>query len=309
MKKTAFIFPGQASQYVGMGKDLYESYAAARRLFEQANEIMGMDLKRVCFEGPEEELKKTYITQPAIFVHSVIVDRILQERGMQPAAVAGHSLGEYSALVSAGSLTFEDGLQLVQKRGKLMFEAGLRKPGTMAAIIGLDKDQVEKLCRDVQNEGILQAANFNSPGQIAISGDVTAIRAALVKAKEMGARKAVELVVSGAFHSPLMQSAQEGLRNVLETTDFRDAEVPLYSNVEAKQVQDKEQIRSLLFRQLTKPVLWQDLIRNMIQDGYNPFYEIGPGKVLRGLLKRIDRSVPCKEVGTVEDIETIGEAI
>ena len=307
MKKTAFIFPGQASQYVGMGKDLYEKYSSVRNVFDRANDIMGFDLKRVCFEGPEEELKKTYITQPAIFVHSVAVFQILREKGVQTAGVAGHSLGEYSALVAAGSLSFEDGLRLVKERGRLMYEAGRQQSGTMAAIIGLSPEQVYAICEEINASGIVQPANFNSPGQIAISGDVESVHKAIIKAKEAGAKKAVELVVSGAFHSPLMASAQQGLKKVLDETEIKEACVPLYSNVEAQAVREASKIRQLLYEQLTKPVLWQSLIENMIKDGFEQFFELGPGKVLRGLHKRIDRSSPCLEIGTVENLEKTGD--
>lgn len=305
--KTAYIFPGQASQYVGMGKDLYDKYETARRLFDQANEIVDLDLKSVCFEGPEEELKKTNITQPAIFVHSLVVFELLKERGHTAQGAAGHSLGEYSALCAASAIRFEDALELVKKRGELMFRAGQDQPGTMAAIIGLSPDQVYELCDAVKNTGIVQPANFNSPGQIAISGDVNAVRAAMEKAREMGAKKAVELVVSGAFHSPLMQAAGEELKEALLATEIKSASMPVYSNVEAGPVQDADKIRDLLLRQLTHPVLWQSIIENMINDGYQRFYEIGPGKVLRGLQKRINRQTPCTEIGTVEQIETMGD--
>ncbi len=307
--KTAFIFPGQASQYVGMGKDLYERYETARRIFDLANTIMDMDLKTVCFDGPEEELKQTYITQPAIFVHSVAVYKILEEKGKSCQGTAGHSLGEYSALVAAGALSFEDGLKLVKERGRLMYEAGQKQPGTMAAVIGLSEEQVYVICDELKDVGIVQPANFNSPGQVAVSGEVEAVHAAMQKAKEAGAKKAVELVVSGAFHSPLMQYAQDGLREALESTDFHDAVVPVYSNVGAKAVQDKDKIRELLFQQLTRPVLWQNLIQNMITDDYDQFFEIGPGKVLRGLQKRINRQVPCQEIGTVENLENLGDSL
>ena len=305
--KAAFVFPGQASQFVGMGKDLYDTYEIAHHIFDTANEIMGLDLRQICFEGPEEKLKQTYITQPAIFVHSVAVNSILKERGFIPQAVAGHSLGEYSALVSAEALSFEDGLKLVKERGRLMYEAGQKQPGTMAAIIGLAPEKVQELCDSLANQGIVQPANFNSPGQIAISGEVEVVRAAIDMATEMGAMKAVELVVSGAFHSPLMRAAQEGLQTALENTEFNDARVPLYSNVEAAAVQDKDKIRQLLIQQLTKPVLWQTIIENMIKDGCQPFYEIGPGRVLKGLQKRINRKMACDEVGTTENIENLGE--
>lgn len=305
--QNAFIFPGQASQYVGMGKDIYEKYDQARRFFDIANEIMEMDLKEICFEGPEETLKQTYITQPAIFVHSVAIFEILRDKSFLPSAVAGHSLGEYSALVAAESLRFEDGLRLVKERGRLMYEAGKNQPGTMAAIIGLSPEQVGDMCAELSTSGIVQPANFNSPGQIAISGEVEVIRTAIEKAKELGAKKAVELVVSGAFHSPLMQAAQEGLQSALEEAEFNDAKVPLYSNVEATAVRDSAKIRQLLIQQLTQPVLWQNIIENMIADGFETFYELGPGKVLKGLQKRINRQVPCTEIGAVEQIENLGE--
>ncbi|APF20204.1 malonyl CoA-acyl carrier protein transacylase [Caldithrix abyssi DSM 13497] len=305
--KKAFIFPGQASQFVGMGKDLYEHFESARRIFDQANEILNFDLKKVCFEGPEEELKQTYITQPAIFVHSMAVNTLLEEKGLKPDGVAGHSLGEYSALVAAGSLTFEDGLRLVQKRGQLMHESGNKNPGTMAALIGLSAEQVYELCEKLSDKGIIQPANFNSPGQIAISGQVEVIRQALDVAREMGAKKALELVVSGAFHSPLMDDARAGLQEALEKTEFKDARVPVYSNVTGGPVTARDEIRHLLFKQLTSPVLWQKSMENMIADGFAAFYEIGPGKVLCGLLKRINRQVPCQPIGTVENVNRVGE--
>lgn len=305
--KTAFIFPGQASQYVGMGQDLYETYPDAKNIFDTADEILGFDLKAVCFKGPEEKLKQTYITQPAIFVHSVAVFHLLKIKNITPEAVAGHSLGEYSALVAAGAMEFEDGLKLVQRRGELMHQAGREKPGTMAALIGLSPDKVYEICDQLKNEGIVQPANFNSPGQIAISGDITTVHKAIEQAKAAGAKKAVELVVSGAFHSPLMKDAQIGLKEALDKISIKDARVPLYSNVEAKPVQDAGRIRDLLYRQLTHPVRWQEIVENMIEDGYSNFYEVGPGKVLKGLQKRINRKIPCIEMGTVEQIEKSGE--
>lgn len=305
--KQAFVFPGQASQYVGMGKDLYEHYPVCKDTFDLANNILGFDISKICFEGPEEELKQTNMTQPAIFIHSIAVFRILKSMGKLPLATAGHSLGEYSALVAAGSLSFEDGLRLVQRRGDLMHTAGKEQPGTMAVIIGLVPEKVLDLCDLLRNEGVIQPANYNSPGQIAISGDVNTIRKAIEKAPEMGALKAMELVVSGAFHSPLMATAANGLAEVLKTTTFSDAAIPVYSNVKARPVQNKHDIKNLLLQQLTSPVLWQQIIENMIDDGYDQFYEIGPGKVLRGLLKRINRALNCKEIGTVENLESLGD--
>ena len=307
--KTAFVFPGQASQFVGMGKDLYETYDLAKKYFDLANDVLGFDLKKVCFDGPEETLKQTYITQPAIFVHSAIVNELLkQEYNFTAQGVAGHSLGEYSALFAAGSLSFEDGLKLVQMRGQLMFDSGKKHPGTMAAIIGFTEEQVNEVCAKASEFGVIQPANFNSPGQIAVSGDVQAVRKAIEIAKEMGARKAVELVVSGAFHSPLMLDAQEGLLKALKETEIKKAAVPVYTNVHARPVTEIDEIRENLFKQLTSPVLWQTSMENMIADGFEQFYEIGPGKVLTGLLKRINRQVPCKPIGTVEQIKALGES-
>ncbi|MBN1407454.1 MAG: ACP S-malonyltransferase [Calditrichaceae bacterium] len=305
--KQAFIFPGQASQYVGMGKDLYDNYRICKETFDRANEILGFDISNICFKGPEDELKQTNITQPAIFIHSIAVFRVLKSMGKLPFATAGHSLGEYSALVAAGALSFEDGLKLVHKRGELMHKAGTEQPGAMAAIIGLVPEKVLDLCDSLRNEGVIQPANYNSPGQIAISGDVNTIRKAIEIAPEMGALKAIELVVSGAFHSPLMANAAEGLAEALNATTFNDAEVPVYSNVKAKPVQNRNDVRDLLLQQLTNPVLWQQIIENMIDDGYDQFYEIGPGKVLRGLVKRINRNVNCREIGTVVDLEKLGD--
>ncbi|MGD9897497.1 MAG: ACP S-malonyltransferase [Calditrichaceae bacterium] len=305
----AFIFPGQASQYVGMGQDLYEKYDLARKYFDKANEVMNLDLKKICFEGPEDDLKQTFITQPAIYVHSTIVYNLMRLEGRVPLAVAGHSLGEYSALVAAESISFEDGLKLVKKRSELMHKAGQEKPGTMAALIGMNPDQVNELCDKLYSKGIIQPANFNCPGQIAVSGDRHVILDAINVAKEMGAKMAVELVVSGAFHSPLMQSAAEGLREELNATVFKNTTIPFYSNVDANPTQDSAKIKELLLKQLTSPVLWQNLTENMIRDGYREFYEVGPGNVLKGLLKRINRSVSCDTVGKITELEkSEGEA-
>jgi len=302
----ASIFPGQASQYVGMASDLYDKYVLARTYFSRANDIMGMDLKQVCFSGPEDELKKTYITQPAIYVHSVLAADLLKEKNIKPVAAAGHSLGEYCALVTAGVLDFESGLKLVKERSRLMFEAGKSRPGTMGAIIGLSAEQIDEICLADQNQGVVQPANFNSPGQIVISGEKQAVLAALEKAREAGARLATELVVSGAFHSQLMLEAQDGLAKALNETEFKDAEIAVYTNVTSKPVLKAEDLRSLLLKQLTSPVLWQDIMLNMIADGHTDFIEVGPGNVLKGLLKRTDRNASCELCGTVEQLESFG---
>ncbi len=301
----AFVFPGQASQYVGMAADFIENFELARDYFKRANDIMEMDLQQVCLHGPEEELKKTFITQPAIFVHSVIAATLLEEHGIQPVAVAGHSLGEYSALVAAGVLDFESGLKLVKQRSRLMFEAGQKRPGSMGAVIGLERDVVLGICESLKDEGIIQPANFNSPGQIALSGEKEVLLKALQLAREKGARKAVELVVSGAFHSPLMQAAEEGLAQALQQTEFADSAIPFYSNVTTESNTSGEAIKELLLHQLTKPVRWEGIIKNMATDGFVHMVEVGPGKVLKGLIKRIDRSVTCELCGTVDQYKAV----
>lgn len=300
----AFIFPGQASQFVGMAADLYEKYDLARAYFDRANEILEFDLQDICFNGPEDVLKKTIHTQPAIFVHSTIVSELLKNHGIHPVAVAGHSLGEYSALVCAGVMSFEDGLKLVKQRSQLMYKAGQNNPGTMGAIIGLDAEKVYEICKSV--DGVVQPANFNSPGQIAISGSHEAVQEALQKAKDAGSRKAVELVVSGAFHSPLMKNAEDGLAIALNATPMNDSDIPFYCNVTAQPVRKGAEIKEKLLHQLTRPVLWQDIIARMAADGFKNYLEVGPGKVLKGLLKRIDRSVNCDICGTADQVEAMG---
>ncbi|MBN1447473.1 MAG: ACP S-malonyltransferase [Bacteroidetes bacterium] len=300
--KMALLFPGQASQYVGMGKDLFANVARARELFDIANDIMATDLTRICFEGPADELKQTRYTQPAIFVHSVIVAELLD---FETVAAAGHSLGEYSALVIAGALTFEDGMRLVKKRGELMQEAGTRSPGTMAAVIGADAALVEEACAEASSAGIVQPANFNSPGQIVISGSLDGIDRAMEVLKEKGVRIVKKLPVSGAFHSPLMQYAQDELGAVLDGTPIRDARFPVYTNVTATPVTSADDIRSNLLLQVTSPVLWERSMENMIADGVERFVEAGPGNVLQGLLKRINADLPCVAVGSLEELRNI----
>ncbi len=285
MNKVAYVFPGQGSQYVGMGKDLCAQFPAAGELFRKADAILGFSLSKICFEGPEEDLRQTKNTQPAIFLHSVAIWTVLNPH--DAAMAAGHSLGEYSALVAAGALAFEDGLRLVRMRGELMQQAGEDNPGTMAAVIGLDAEVVEEVCRTSRSEDIVQTANFNSPGQIVISGSVSGVRKAMEAAKSRGAKLVKELVVSGAFHSSLMQSAKDGLKVALDGTEFREAKIPVYANVSAKPVQKADEIRASLFEQVTSPVRWEETIVNMSADGASRFVEIGPGKVLQGLVKRI----------------------
>jgi [acyl-carrier-protein] S-malonyltransferase len=301
--KTAYIFPGQGSQYVGMGKDLYERYAEVRMLYARADEILGFRLSRLCFEGPEEELRQTMNTQPAIFLHSIAVARLLPA-GMASMA-AGHSLGEYTALVVAGALTFEDGLKLVRLRGELMQEAGLREPGTMAAIVGLESETVNQICAEANTWGVVQAANFNSPGQIVISGSVASVRKAMELASQRGAKLVKELQVSGAFHSPLMAPARDGLKVALDRTPIQDATIPVYANTTAQPVRKANEICTLLAQQLTSPVRWEETIRNMIRDGATVFIELGPGKVLQGLVKRINGTVTVRGVDKSNDLSTL----
>ena len=300
MSTIAFVFPGQGSQYVGMGKDLNEQSSTAQELFREADAILNVPLSRLCFEGPEEELRQTKNTQPAIFLHSTAL--AMSYRGPRGAMAAGHSLGEYSALVYAGALTWEDGLRLVRLRGELMQQAGVDRPGTMAAIIGLDPQTVVDACEKASEAGVVQAANFNSPGQIVISGSVPGVRRAMELAKERGAKLVKELPVSGAFHSPLMESAQEGLKEVLENTPIRDASIPVYANVTAQPVRDANGIRRLLLQQLTRPVRWEESVVAMAADGASTFVEIGPGKVLQGLVKRILPNVSLQGIDKYSDL-------
>ncbi|NTV97955.1 MAG: ACP S-malonyltransferase [Chlorobiaceae bacterium] len=300
----AFVFPGQGSQYCGMGRDIHENFPAARTLMEKANGLLGYSITDIMFSGSEEELRQTKYTQPAIFLHSMAVATLL---GMKDVAMtAGHSLGEYTALCCAGAIGFEDALGIVSKRGELMQNAGEKNPGTMAAIIGMPESNLEALLGDASAEGIVQAANFNSPGQIVISGAVSAVRKAIELAPSRGARMARELVVSGAFHSPLMKPAEEELALALEGIDIRNAAIPVCMNAVAKPVTDAGEIRKNLILQLTSSVLWTQSIEEMVRGGITSFVEIGPQKVLQGLIKRIDKSVGTGGIDTAADIQALG---
>ncbi|HMN47590.1 MAG TPA: ACP S-malonyltransferase [Ignavibacteriaceae bacterium] len=301
MSKRAFLFPGQGSQYIGMAKDLFDNSVEAKEMIKTADDALGINLSYIMFNGPEEQLKQTEFTQPAIFLHSVILANII--RTLSPQATAGHSLGEYSALVSAGAMQFYDAVTLVRERGKAMQQAGIDNPGTLAAIVGLNPEIVENLCVEASKEGIVQCANFNSPGQIVISGSIAGVRKAMELCKSNGAKLVKELVVSGAFHSPLMQSAKDYLLNVLNKTPIYNARFPVYANVTAKPVTDKGEIKKMLFEQVTSPVRWEETIKNMISDGFDEFYEIGPGKVLQGLVKRINPDVKIFGIDKFEDVE------
>lgn len=300
MAKKAFLFPGQGSQYVGMAKDLFDNSVEAKEMIRTADEAVGANLSYIMFNGPEEELKQTEFTQPAIFLHSVVLASLI--RTLRPDAAAGHSLGEYSALVAAGAIQFYEAVKLVRQRGLAMQYAGTVMKGTMAAIVGLQPDVVEKLCNAASSVGIVQCANFNSPGQIVISGSVDGVKKAMELCKSNGAKLVKELVVSGAFHSPLMVPAKERLQKALDETNFYNARFPVYANVTAKPVSDKNEIKKLLFDQLTSPVRWEETIKNMIADGIEEFYEIGPGKVLQGLVKRINPDVKVFGIDKYEDV-------
>jgi [acyl-carrier-protein] S-malonyltransferase len=288
MDMKAYIFPGQGAQFSGMGLDLYENSPLAQELFEKANHILGFNITDIMFDGSAEDIKQTKVTQPSIFLHSVILAKTLG-KNFKPDMVAGHSLGEFSALVTNGTLNFEDGLKLVSQRAQAMQKACEIQPSTMAAVLGLEDIVVEKIC--AETEGIVVAANYNCPGQLVISGDIDAINKACESLKEEGARRALVLPVGGAFHSPLMEPAREELAAAIENTAFSKPNCPIYQNVTANAVTDETDIKANLILQLTSPVRWMQSVQQMIADGATHFTEVGPGKVLQGLVRKINREV------------------
>lgn len=302
---TAIVFSGQGSQYVGMMHDLANEFPAAKALIEKADEILGYSLSDIAFNGPEQLLKETRYTQPALFVHEAVAMELVRSH-LQFDAVAGHSLGEYSALYAANVLDFETALRLVQLRATLMFEAGEKLPGTMFAVIGLSDEKVEELCRQL-NEGdnVVVAANYNAPGQVVVSGSAGWLREYAPLFKQEGARMVVELPVSGAFHSPLLESAREQLAKAIQEANFRDAQVDVYCNVDATAIRTAEELRTRLVRQLVSPVLWTQTMRAMNEAGFDTFYEIGPGAVLQGLLKRTLQGVTLHGIDKAAQVQTV----
>lgn len=287
----AFVFPGQGAQFVGMGKDLYEGSAEAKEMFEKANDILGFRITDLMFDGTEDDLKQTKVTQPAVFLHSVILAKTLGEE-FKPAMVAGHSLGEFSALTAAGALKFEDALKLVSARARAMQKACEIKPSTMAAVLALPDEKVEEICNGI--DGVVVAANYNCPGQVVISGEVEAVNAACEAAKAAGAKRALVLKVGGGFHSPMMEPARQELAEAIAATEFSTPVCPVYQNVDARPHTEPEEIKQNLIAQLTAPVRWTQSVQNMIADGATEFISVGPGSVLSGLISKISRDVTCE---------------
>ena len=300
-----WLFPGQGSQYVGMGLDLKQNSEKAKEYFNISNEIMNCDIQSIIFNGPEELLKKTEHTQPAIYIVSVITGYLLIDKGLKPTALAGHSLGEYSALAIGGAFDFTRGLKLVKSRSENMANARIEKSGTMAALVGLDDETVISLCKSYEGNGVVVPANFNSPGQVVISGNINAVEWVIKSSRDAGARMAVELNVSGAFHSPLMSPARENLAEMINSLEIYNTVYPVFTNVDAKPVTKAIDIKSSLIRQLENPVQWAKSIMEMKSKGINHFIEVGPGKVLQGLNKRIDRSIISQGVDSITKLEQI----
>jgi [acyl-carrier-protein] S-malonyltransferase len=306
---VGLLFPGQGAQSPGMGRDLAEAYPEARRTFEEADDVLGFALSRLAWDGPAEELTATSNAQPAILTHSVAVFRVVEARLGAVSMAAGHSLGEFSAYVAAGTLSFADGVRTVRRRGELMQQSGDERPGTMAALLGLDDEAVEQVCREASSEGgACVAANYNAPGQLVISGDVPAVERAIELAKAAGAKRAMRLNVSGAFHSPLMAVARDGLEAQLASITLAQPRFPVVSNVTARPVSDEAEARRLLIEQLTSPVRWTESMRTMLAAGITQFREIGPGNVLSGLLKRVERAAASQALGTAAEVGGLVDA-
>lgn len=307
MSKVAFVFPGQGSQTVGMCKAFYDEYAVARRVFEEADEALGFSITKMCFEGPESDLRLTYNTQPAILTASTACAAVLKEKGISCEVAAGHSLGEYSALVNTGAMAFADAVRIVRKRGQFMQEAVPVGEGSMAAVLGLESDKIVEICQAVEAEGgeAVQAVNFNCPGQVVIAGAVNAVNKAVEALKAAGAKRAVLLPVSAPFHSSLMQPASERLAEVLAPIEIKDITIPVVANVTAKEVTNGAEIKELLVKQAAMPVLWETSVRNMVADGVDTFVEVGPGKVLTGFTKKIAKGLPALNIEDPASLEKV----